>query len=92
MYQPTQQFYNIQINTTEITIGLLHGSTYCYMFRPCRVIIRQSLQEYVIRYWIIYLYGSRSVIYKFSCFVILTVKFILKISCKKEIKIKFQVT
>jgi hypothetical protein len=26
---------------------------YCYMFRPCRVIIRHSLHEYVTFYWIV---------------------------------------
>jgi hypothetical protein len=39
---------------------------YCYMFRPYRVIIRQSLHEYVNRYWVVHRFVSRSVIYKLS--------------------------
>jgi uncharacterized membrane protein YagU involved in acid resistance len=68
--QATQQFYNKQINTTVLAFVYCYmfrvvlAFVYCYMFRPCWVIIRRSLHEYVTRYWVVYRYGSRSVIYK----------------------------
>jgi hypothetical protein len=65
MHQSTQQFYNKQISATVLALFVLWK--YLYMFRPCWVIIKQSLHEYVYvtRYWVVYRYRSRSVIYTF---------------------------
>jgi hypothetical protein len=56
MYQSKQQFSNKQMNIVW---------KYRYMFRPCWVIIRQLLHLYDTRYWVVYRYESRSLIYKF---------------------------
>jgi hypothetical protein len=74
MYQSTQQFYNKQITTTVLAFVycaevLLHVLTLSGH--------HQSLHEYVTCYWIVYQYGSRSVIYHFFSFSVCVIILLL---------------
>jgi hypothetical protein len=50
-YQSTEQFCNKQISSPVLVLCIVWK--YCYVFRPCWVIIKQSLHEYVTHYWIV---------------------------------------
>jgi hypothetical protein len=67
---------------------------YCYMFRPCWVIIRQSLHLYDTRYWVVYRCEYKWMIYTFLLYfqlLFLNCKNVYFVKNKIPINITFKI-